>query len=112
MIFVKTTDNVRIGGFTSSIWPTSGRAKDKESFIFSLSKRQKYKIINQDNAIGVSDGSSISFGNGFDLYLFNRLKSEGGGTCQEYYDIPGRYDLSGGKNHFKLLYCEIYQVIF
>ena len=112
MIFIKTTENLRFGGFTSSIWPTKGEVKDKESFIFSLSKRQKYKIINQNNAIGVDNGNWISFGNGNDLYLYNNLKSSGGGTYKIYYDIPGIYDLNGGSQSFKLLNCEIYQILF
>ena len=112
MIFIKTTDNLRFGGFMSSIWPTAGKVKDKESFIFSLSKRQKYKIINQDQAIGVDNGNWISFGHGCDLYLYNSLKSTGGGTYKSYYDIPGSYDLNGGNNTFKLLNCEIYQILF
>ena len=62
MIFIKTTNNIRFGGFTSSIWPTDGAAQDKDSFIFSLSKKQKYKVINQNNAIGVGKNSWISFG--------------------------------------------------
>lgn len=111
MIFIKTTDNVRFGGFTSVIWPTNGKAKDKESFIFSLNKRKKYKIIYEDNAIEVSNGSIISFGCGNDLYLYNNLK-KGGGTCKSAYDIPGTYDLNEGKNRFKLLSCEIYQIVF
>ena len=81
MIFIKTTDNVRLGGFTSAIWPTEGTAKDKDSFIFSLNERQKYKVINQENAIGSRNGGWISFGNGkghgSDLWLYNQLKSLG-----------------------------------
>ena len=113
MIFIKTTNNIRFGGFTSSIWPTDGAAQDKDSFIFSLSKKQKYKVINQNNAIGVSKNSWISFGNGYDLYLYNGLRSSGGGTYKNSYDIEGnRYDLNNGNNDFKLSNCEIYQIEF
>ena len=118
MIFIRTTDNLRFGGFTSVIWPTNGNSSDKESFVFSLTNRQKYKILNADRAIGVSEGgnySYISFGCGNDLYLYNRLKTAGGGTCKSSYDIPSNindYYLNGGNNHFKLSNCEIYHINF
>ena len=116
MIFIRTTGNLRFGGFTSVIWPTKGNASDKESFVFSLTNRQKYKILNPDRAIGVKEGFDISFGCGNDLYLFNRLKSQGGGTNKSYYDIPtntnNNYYLNGGKNSFNLSNCEIYQINF
>ena len=115
MIFIRTTDNLRFGGFTSVIWPTNGNSSDKESFVFSLTNRQKYKILNADSAIGVNEGSWISFGYGSDLYLYNRLKTEGGGTNQVSYDIPRNINgfyLNGGSNRFNLSNCEIYQINF
>ena len=113
MIFIKTTDGERFGGFTSVVWPTNGTVKDTQSFLFSLTKKEKYKINNPDNAIQTSSNSWISFGCGCDLYLFNKLKNEGGGTVKKYYDISGEnYSLSGGKNRFELTNCEIYQIEF
>ena len=111
MIFIKTTDNLRFGGFTSSIWPKSRTRNDNEAFLFSLSKKKKYKVINQELAIGV-DIDWISFGYGNDLFIYNKLKTNGGGTCKCYYDIPSRYDLNEGKGGFKVLKCEIYQIEF
>ena len=115
MIFIRTTDNLRFGGFTSVIWPTNGNSSDKESFVFSLTNRQKYKILNADRAIEVSEGSWISFGPGMDLYLHNRLKTIGGATIKSSYDIPSNmnnYYLNGGIQNFKLSNCEIYQINF
>ena len=117
MIFIRTTDNLRFGGFTSVIWPTKGNSSDKKSFVFSLTNRQKYKILNADRAIEVFEGdySYISFGCGNDLFLFNRLKTEGGGTYKVSYDIPSnmnQFYLNGGIQNFKLSNCEIYQINF
>ena len=117
MIFIRTTDNLRFGGFTSVIWPTNGNSSDKESFVFSLTNRQKYKILNADRAIEVFEGdySYISFGCGNDLFLFNRLNTMGGGTCKASYDIPSnmnKFYLNGGIQNFKLSNCEIYQINF
>ena len=115
MIFIRTTGNLRFGGFTSVIWPTKGNASDKESFVFSLTNRQKYKILNADRALEVFEGSWISFGPGMDLYLHNRLKTIGGATIKSSYDIPSNkngFYLNGGKDNFKLSNCEIYQINF
>ena len=115
MIFIRTTDNLRFGGFTSVIWPTNGNSSDKESFVFSLTNRQKYKILNADRALEVFEGSWISFGPGMDLYLHNRLKTIGGATSKSSYDIPSNkngFYLNGGKDNFKLSNCEIYQINF
>ena len=113
MIFIKTTDGERFGGFTSVVWPTNGAVKDTQSFLFSLTKKEKYKINNPDKAILTEGGGWISFGLGHDLFLYNKLKNEGGGTVKKYYDISGEnYSLSGGKSRFKLTNCEIYQIEF
>ena len=113
MIFIKTTEGERFGGYTSVIWPNNGISKDTESFLFSLSKKEKYKVINPDNAIGVEKNNWISLGYGSDLYIYNGLKSRGGGTSKSYYDISGgSYSLNRGKNKFNLLNCEIYQIEF
>ena len=113
MMFIKTKEGERIGGYTSVIWPTDGTSKDTESFLFSFSKKEKYKVINSDNAIGVKKNNYISFGCGHDLWIYNGLKSSGGGTGQTNYDIPGhRCSLNRGKNYFEILNCEIYQIVF
>ena len=113
MIFIKTTEGERFGGYTSVIWPNGGQSKDTESFLFSLSKKEKYKVINPDYAIGVSKNSYISFGCGNDLWIYNDSNSRGGGTSKSNYNIPGNiYSLNRGKSSFKLLNCEIYQIEF
>ena len=113
MIFIKTTEGERFGGYTSVIWPNDGQSKDTESFLFSLSKKEKYKVINPESALGVAANSWISFGKGNDLYLYNNLNSSGGGTIKSNYDISGGSNsLNRGKSSFNLLNCEIYQIEF
>ena len=113
MLFIKTTEGERFGGFTSVIWPTNGKVNDTESFLFSLTKKEKYKIINTESALGVDANNWISFGCGSDLYLYNDLNSRGGGTVKNRYDISGGlHSLNGGKNNFRLSNCEIYQIEF
>lgn len=112
MIVVKTIDNLRFGGFTSVVWPTNGNAIDTKSFLFSLTNRAKYKVINTKDAIGVSQNSWISIGNGNDFYLYKNLKREGGGTSKCNYDLPGSYTLNGDKPSFKVTNLEVYQINF
>ena len=111
MIFIKTTENLRIGGYTNEIWPKSGTKRDENSFVFSLNNKKKYKIINPEKAIGVSQNEWFSFGYGNDLWLYNNCFKSGGGTCQTYYDIPTSYELNGGKDfRFTVSIYEVYHV--
>ena len=61
MIFIKTTENLRFGGYTNEMWPKNGTKKDENSFIFSLNKKKKYKVINSKYAIGVSQNDWFYF---------------------------------------------------
>ena len=45
----------------------SGTTKNDKSFVFSLTQKEKYKIINPDKAIEVNTSNYISFGAGHDL---------------------------------------------
>ena len=117
MIFIKTSDGERFGGYTSVKWPTKGCSKDDNSFLFSLDKKEKYKIINPKYAIGVRENEWISFGmdqnTAYDLFIYGKLKSEGGGSYKKYYDFSGdNFTLYEGKGIFKISNCEIYQIEF
>ena len=110
MIFIKATENLRFGGYTNEIWPKNGSKRDENSFVFSLNNKKKYKIINPENAIEVSQNSYFSFGCGNDLWLYNNCFTRGGGTYKANYDIPTRYELNGGKSSFKVSIYEVYHV--
>ena len=88
----------------------NGTKKDKNSFIFSLTSKKKYKIINTENAIGVSQNDWFSFGYGSDLYLFHNCFTISGGNVKSYFDIPTKYELNRGKEAFKVLNYEVYHV--
>ena len=61
MVFVKTTNGYRIGGFTTIIWTNGSNGKDNKAFLFSLDKKEKYKITNENYANYLSNGSDIYF---------------------------------------------------
>ena len=50
MVFAKTTNGYRIDGFTTIIWTDGICGKDNEAFLFSLDKKEKYKITNENYA--------------------------------------------------------------
>ena len=115
MVFVKTTDNLRFGGFTSVTWPEDGNKKDEESFLFSLDKKKKYKIKEnqKENAIYYYQNSCFCFGSGCDLYINNKCtiandNQVGNGS----YDLPSECELNNGKKKFKVLNYEVYYVEF
>ena len=51
ILFFRTTNGARFGGFTSRFWSKYGTISDKNSFVFSLDKKEKYKVTNTDQAI-------------------------------------------------------------
>ena len=110
MIFIKTTENLRFGGYTNEIWPKHGTKRDENIFVFSLNNKKKYKIINPENAIGAYQNNYFSFGCGNDLYLYNNCFTRGGGTFKSNYDIPTSYELNEGKEAFKVSIYEVYHV--
>ena len=63
MIFAKTTNGYRIDGFTTIIWTDGICGKDNEAFLFSLDKKEKYKITNENYANRLNNGSNFYFGN-------------------------------------------------
>ena len=40
MVFIKTTENLRFGGYTSVSWPDEDYGTDDKSFLFSLDKKK------------------------------------------------------------------------
>jgi hypothetical protein len=68
IVFIKSEDNRRFGGFASEYWESKKDPKfkeDKNAFLFSLDKQKMYDCINEDNAIycGINFGPSFGVGN-------------------------------------------------
>lgn len=113
MIFVKTTDNLRFGGFTNALWPKSEYAADENSFLFSLDNKKKYKIKKKkkEKAIYYSKDSCFCFGCGCDLYINNNCtKKEDNEVGNGTYELQSKYELNNGKQYFKVLSYEVYQI--
>ena len=113
IVLVQTIKNRRFGGYSSIPWinQNGGFSSDKNNFIFSLDKKEKYKIIKPENAIETSS-IYFAFGGGSDLYVYNNCKSSqynyvnGSGT----YDKIENYELNGGERNFTVSRYEVYQI--
>ena len=73
IVFVKTTNGYRFGGFTSKLWSQGNYVNDSKCFLFSLDRKEKYNITNQENATYYNT-SSFFFGSAA-LRLYNNCTS-------------------------------------
>ena len=109
MVFVKTTENLRFGGFTSVSWPKSGFIWDDSSFLFSLDKRKKYNIKQKNKAIHYSK-YDFCFGSGCDLYISDHCTKIENYVGNGSYDVPSEYELNNGKRNFFVSNYEVYHI--
>ncbi len=90
IIFIKITNGYRFGGFTTQLWPNSGTLKDDKSFVFSLDKKNKYKVTNPDYAIYAASDFFQFGGCCFRLYNNCTISSSNYiNNNKNSYDIPG-----------------------
>ena len=110
MVFVKTTNGYRIGGFTTIIWTNGSYGKDNKAFLFSLDKKEKYKNTNENYANYLSSGSNFCFG-GAALILYNNCTSnKSNQVANNSFDVPTNYEFIGGDNYFTVSSYEVYQI--
>ena len=112
ILFIKTTNGYRFGGFTTQLWPTSGNyTKDDKSFVFSLDKKNKYKVTNPDYAI-YAYSDFFQFG-GCCFRIYNNCTNSSSNEISKNkycYDIPGNYEITGGEQKFIVFCYEVYQI--
>ena len=111
LVIFKTKDNSRFGRFTTAFWPEDGPATDEHSFIFSLDKKEKYKVKNPEKAIGCGKNSWVSFGYGSNLFFYDKCFSKTSYIDKNYYyNIPSNLEINGGKSDFMILNYEVYHI--
>jgi hypothetical protein len=116
----------KIGGFTPLVWCSNGKYRRDESgqsFVFSLSNKDKFPLHQSVNAIYDDHGYGPTFGNGHDLHI----ASIGNGHCGNYAKINTNYmcnkytkdevgsyqRFSGSSTHqFKVKEWEVWRVVF
>jgi len=120
LILIKTNDNYKFGGYTSQQWNMTGRytyVKDELAFIFSLNKKKKYSIKNNNVSYAIcGDPNHFAFGGGHDFCIWDQCTKNN--NSQSYngnshtYNTTEYYELTEGKNNFYVYECEVYHVVF
>lgn len=109
--FIKSTKGCRFGGFTNEFWPKDGFKTDPKSFIFSLDKKRKYKIIKKDKAIFFESSYGFCFGDN-DIFIYNKSSQNDKNITENFntYDFPNNNELNNGDRLFKVSSYEVYQI--
>jgi len=111
MVFVKTTNGYRFGGFTTILWTHGSYGKDNKAFLFSLDRKEKYNITNENNANYLYSGSSFNFGYAA-LHICNNCTSKKSNYVDRnsFETVPQNYAINGGERDFTVSSYEVYQV--
>ena len=111
MIFVQSANGCRFGGFTSAKWTNGQYVKDSKAFLFSLDKKEKYNITNENNAIYLSSGKYFAFGNTALCISTNCISGNYNSVNNSSFEtVPPNYGINGGYNSFTVSYYEVYQI--
>ena len=116
LILIQSKSGFKFGGYTSVEWNMSGYytyKDDKSAFIFSIDKRKKYKLKNGNAICG--DPNHFAFGGGHDLTIWDKCTTNDNSKDYSYnssYEMPEKYELTGGNRSFYVQELEVYQVSF
>jgi hypothetical protein len=110
----------KFGGYTTQSWsePKGGSCscRDEFAFIFNLSNKQKYELIDKFYTGAISRGNSYgpTFGGGNDLYIANSCTGNTSSYVSKSSYNTGNNNLLGGSSStsFQVTYYEVYKVIF
>ena len=123
---VLDTSGRRFGGYSTQSWGQSSvganYAKAPGSFIFNLSNKQKYDLIdevksNAKYAVYRNNSYGPTFGGGYDLNIVNSSNNSTSNYCYKTssssYNTGNNNLLGGnGQTSFQVKYYEVYQVVF
>ena len=111
MVFVKTTNGYRFGGFTTVLWTHGSYGKDNKAFLFSLDRKEKYNITNENNANYLYNENYFYFGN-VALILYNKCTSNKSNYVADssFNTVPQNYAINGGERYFTVSSYEVYQI--
>ena len=112
ILFIKSTDGFRFGGFTSQKWGINTDATDEKCFLFSLDLKEKYPISDVKYATQIYKSDWLSFGSGNSLYLYNGCTSRNDNyTGSSHFIFPNnKSEMNGKNNYFKVSSYELYQI--
>ena len=111
MVFVKTTNGYRFGGFTTILWTKGSYGKDNKAFLFSLDRKEKYNITDENNANRLDSGSYFYFGSAA-LLIYNNCTSNKSNYVDNntFTTVPANNAINGGEYNFTVSSYEVYQI--
>lgn len=117
---IQDTQGRRFGGYSTHNWAYSpigcSYTRAPGSFIFNLTKKEKYDLNNPfyNSAIYRYSSYGPTFGNGHDIYLADGCRSNSNSYCTKSAYNTGNVNILGenGQTNFQVSYYEVYQVIF
>ena len=119
LVIIQTKLGHTFGGYTSVEWKTVGDFsynKDENAFIFSIDKKKKYSL--KLNCVGTAiciDSQHFAFGGGHDINIWDKCTSNDNSnyySSNHTYEMPKKFELTGGGRSFYVQDCEVYQVLF
>ena len=117
LFYVEDKIGNKFGGFMSSKFIVKNKIeeiiKDENSFIFSIQKQKKFKIIKPQNAIIINNSYLICFGGSFslgnDLYIC--LNGSGGMNRTDYFGDKN-FETTNGQSGFIIKEFQVFELIF
>ena len=121
MVLIRTTKNVRFGGYTSVGFDSISNYKyDNNAFVFSLDKQKIYNIKRGKYATSNNESYGPCFvgannGEGYyNIYIssdFYLGEHNTGNNDNNSYEISSDYELNNGEQYFKIEKLEIFQIL-
>ena len=117
---VKDTSGIKFGGYSTQSWSQSTcgacYSRDQCSFIFNLSNKKRYNLIDQLNTYAIYRDNSFgyTFGGGQDLYISNECASNAYSRCNKQSYNTGNSNLLvlSGSTNFQVSIYEVFKVVF
>ena len=112
IVFIKSKNGYRFGGFTSKTWLKDRLQKDDKSFLFSLDREEKYNITDPTGATKYGD-KYFRFGNTA-IHILNNCTSNKNNYVDNirFETVPKNYEINGGNKQFIVDCYEVYQIIY
>ena len=112
LFIAKAKNGYKFGGYTSIGWNTKSNTylSDKESFLFSLNKKNKYKLQDDNKTIGCYNYRGVDFNNDCYFYQNDMTKCHSDGNYS-YLKGIGKVLADNNDNTFIVEEIEIYKII-
>ena len=112
IVLIKTTKGKRFGGYSSIPWRVTNGSYDTDvnSFIFSLDKKKKYKILKPEKAI-ITNTHYFTFADGEGFRINQNCTSQNKNYSEDNNKVysTNKYELNGERN-FTVSSYEVYQI--